>query len=459
MKRLFTIFSLLLSLTLCFGAQPAIKTQKKSKPKTTTHAVVSADTGKRTQKKSKPKTTTHAVKSSEKVKTTQKKSKPQNSSKPPVKIDPHKENWTVGLKGGINYFSLLRVQQSPIEVDGIHYGVRSDISQQFAAFSEYNFNRFIGVGAYFGNYCYNRYVVLGSSIEFGLYAHCNVLEIFSWKKAPLISRRLHIFVDTGLGVGALWQNNQIFGHSSSDKVIWNAAAVLKMALQFEFMIKPQWGVFLEGEYHGYGRGNKDRDNPMYSSPWINAGMISAGVRYYFDDRKKETDPMLDENDLPIRTKKPREKKVKMPKNALYLNMNVNSTNRESTIQNDTTIAMQITMPNLSVSPKPQSKEIEGALQVLGTQGTGMALFNSIHLVNNQLTDESMKVLDEIANTLIDNNTKWNKVELLYVTNERANERAAIIATYLRAKGIKHIVARGHEGEENSDKSDLIVNIK
>ena len=80
----------------------------------------------------------------------------------------------------------------------------------------------------------------------------------------------------------------------------------------------------------------------------------------------------------------------------------------------------------------------------------MALFNSIHLVNNQLTDESMKVLDEIANTLIDNNTKWNKVELLYVTNERANERAAIIATYLRAKGIKHIVARGHEGEENSD---------
>ena len=188
-------------------------------------------------------------------------------------------------------------------------------------------------------------------------------------------------------------------------------------------------------------------------------MISAGVRYYFDDRKKETDPMLDENDLPIRTKKPREKKVKMPKNALYLNMNVNSTNRESTIQNDTTIAMQITMPNLSESRKPQSKEIEGALQVLGTQGTGMALFNSIHLVNNQLTDESMKVLDEIANTLIDNNSKWNKVELLYVTNERANERAAIIATYLRAKGIKHIVARGHEGEENSDKSDLIVNIK
>ena len=294
MRRLFTIFSLLLSLTLCFGAQPAIKTQKKSKPKTTTHA----------------------VKSSEKVKTTQKKSKTQNSSKPPVKIDPHKENWTVGLKGGINYFSLLRVQQSPIEVDGIHYGVRSDISQQFAAFSEYNFNRFIGVGAYFGNYCYNRYVVLGSSIEFGLYAHCNVLEIFSWKKAPLISRRLHIFVDTGLGVGALWQNNQIFGHSSSDKVIWNAAAVLKMALQFEFMIKPQWGVFLEGEYHGYGRGNKDRDNLMYSSPWINAGMISAGVRYYFDDRKKETDPMLDENDLPIRTKKPREKKVKMPNNVL-----------------------------------------------------------------------------------------------------------------------------------------------
>ena len=117
------------------------------------------------------------------------------------------------------------------------------------------------------------------------------------------------------------------------------------------------------------------------------------------------------------------------------------------------------MPNLSVSPKPQSKEIEGALQVLETQGTGMALFNSIHLVNNQLTDESMKVLDEIANTLIANNSKWNKIELLYVTHDHASERAAIIATYLRAKGIKHIVAKGREGEDNSDKSDLIINIK
>ena len=415
MKRLFTVISLLLSLTLCFGAQPTKKPSKKTNSKTPT--------------------------------------------KSSVKIDPHKENWTVGLKGGINYFSLLRVQQSPIEVDGIHYGLRSDISQQFVVFSEYNLNRFIGVGAYFGNYCYNRYVVLGSSIEFGIYAHCNVLEIFAWKKAPLISRRLHIFVDAGLGAGALWQNNQIFGHSSSDKVIWNGTAVLKTALQFEFMIKPQWGILLEGEYHGYGRGNKDRDNNMYSSPWINAGMISAGVRYYFDDRKKEADPMLDENELPIRTKKPREKRVKMPKNALYLNMNVNSTNTESTIENDTTIAMQITMPNLSVSQEMQSKEIKGALQVLEKQGTGTVLINSVNLVNNQLTDESMKVLDEIANTLIANNSKWNKIELLYVTHDHVSERAAIIATYLRAKGIKHIVAKGREGEDNSDKSDLIINIK
>ena len=408
MKRLFTIISLLLSLTLCFGAQPAKKTSKKTKSKTPT--------------------------------------------KSSVKIDPHKENWTVGLKGGINYFRLSPAQTSPIEVNGEHYGLASDISQQFVVFSEYNFNRYVGIGMYFGNYCYNRYIVLGSSIEFGVYAHINLMECLTWNNPPLIARRLHIFLDAGLGVGAVWQNNQITSDPSSDIVMWNAASVLKTALQFEFMIKPQWGILLEGEYHGYGRKRQDRDGVVYSLPWINAGMISAGVRYYFDDRKKEKDPKLDENELPIR--KPRNK---VPKNTY--NVNVKLASNDGTQQMDTTIAMQITMPNLSVSPKMQSKEIKGALQVLEKQGTGTVLINSVNLVNNQLTDESMKVLDEIANTLIANNSKWNKIELLYVTHDHASERAAIIATYLRAKGIKHIVAKGREGEDNSDKSDLIINIK
>ena len=83
MKRLFTVISLLLSLTLCFGAQPTKKTSKKTKSKTPT--------------------------------------------KSSVKIDPHKENWTVGLKGGINDFRISLAQTSTIEVNAEDYGLDYDV--------------------------------------------------------------------------------------------------------------------------------------------------------------------------------------------------------------------------------------------------------------------------------------------------------------------------------------------
>ena len=67
------------------------------------------------------------------------------------------DHWTIGLKGGINYFTLTLDQASPqTGTNGQHFGVFSDISQQVAIHSEYSFDYGLAVGAYFGNYSYNH---------------------------------------------------------------------------------------------------------------------------------------------------------------------------------------------------------------------------------------------------------------------------------------------------------------
>ncbi len=380
------------------------------------------------------------------------------TAKPAKKRGKTYDNWTIGLKGGINYFTLTLDQASPqTGTNGQHFGVFSDISQQVAIHSEYSFDYGLAVGAYFGNYSYNRYAVLGSSIELGLYSHINLLECFVWHQPLPIARRLHIFWDLGLGAGALWQNNQIAGDAySSDTVKWMAAAVLRTALQIEFMIRPHWGLMIEGEYHGYGRPlSYQQDLLFHSSSWINAGMINLGVRYYFDTRTKEPDPRLGEDDLPIR--KPREKKKKTPKNAVFINVNLTPDMIEQAYRNGGSILLGATEGE--ARPQTQSEDIESALKVLEEQGEGTVLTNSIQFdALNQLTDESMLVLERIAGSLIKNRT-WTKVNILYMSDKQSEQRASIIATYLRAKGVKNLTAKGVDAQTNDATSDLIISIK
>ena len=80
------------------------------------------------------------------------------------------------------------------------------------------------------------------------------------------------------------------------------------ALQFEYFIRPQWSLLLEGEYHIYGsKLNVLEDTKKHRIPWANAGALNLGFRYYFDTRK-DKDPYapvegLNSNNLPIRKKK------------------------------------------------------------------------------------------------------------------------------------------------------------
>lgn len=373
-----------------------------------------------------------------------------------------RDRWTLGVKGGLTYFSLWKEQTSPtLSPSGDKYGIGSDISHEFSIFTEYLFDGGLGVGAYFGNYSYNRYAVIGSSIEFGVYGHFNLLENSAWKQTPAIARRFHIFWDFGLGVGALWQLNQIAGDGSSDTVFWNCSAVLRTALQFEFMIRPNWGIFIEGEYHGYGRGNQAENLFTHSSPWINAGAISGGLRFYFDTREKEHDPRLDENDLPI--SKPKEPHYPAPKNAFYINVALTPEMIEEARENNGVISTQASemgsvRPGVQVVPMKQSQEVASALKVLEEQGVGTVLINSVRFANEQLTDESMSILDKVAGSLMTNRL-WQKVDLLYMCDKQANMRAAVIAAYLRAKGIKNLTVKGFDTKSNDATSDLIITIK
>ena len=375
----------------------------------------------------------------------------ESGTQPAQKREKFRDRWTLGIKGGVSYFKLDSIQSSPQTGEqNVHYGFLSDLSHEFSIFTEYAFDHGLGVGMYVGNYSYNRYQVYGSSVEFGAYGHFNLMEILSWKKSPAIARRLHIFWDLGIGAAWLWQNNQIKFHVSSDSVTWNCAAVIRTALQIEFMVKPNWGIFIEGEYHGYGRPNGGYDWINHAKPWINAGMVSGGLRYYFDTREREPNALLDDNELPIRKpRKPRPKKT--PKSAVYVNVNLTPDVVEAALDNDGKVAVQ-------VDPLPLSKEMDGALQVLEEQGTGTALINSLHFINDQLTPEAMQILDKVAGSLLANK-KWTSVDILYVSNEHATARAAAIANYLRGKDVKNLTVKGRDAYTEVDSSDMIITIK
>lgn len=373
--------------------------------------------------------------------------------RPTQKHEKFRDRWTFGVKGGLSYFQFDSIQRSPqTGEEGVHYGFFSDLSHEFSLYTEYAFDYGLGIGMYVGNYSYNRYQVYGSSVEFGAYSHFNLMEILSWRKSPAIARRLHIFWDLGIGAAWLWQNNQIKFHVSSDSVTWNSAAVIRTALQIEFMVRPNWGIFIEGEYHGYGRPNKGYDWINHAKPWINAGMLSGGLRYYFDTREKEPNPLLDENELPIRKpRKPREKRPRAPKNAVYVNLDLTPEVIEAARANEGQVAVQVT-------PLPQSKELDGALQVLEEQGVGTALINSVPFSNDQLTPESMQILDKIAGSLLAN-PNWTSVEILYVSNGQATGRAAAIANYLRGKGVKNLTVKGRDASAEVDSSDMIITVR
>ena len=107
---------------------------------------------------------------------------------------------------------------------------------------------------------------------------------------------------------------------------------------------------------------------------------------------------------------------------------------------------------------PQAIEIESALKVLEEQGIGTVLINSIQFVNEQLTDESMLTLDKVAGSLLANNL-WTKVDLLYMSDSQSAVRASVIATYLRAKGVRNISVKGYDSKSRDATSDLVITIK
>ena len=373
--------------------------------------------------------------------------------------DSIRPNWTIGFKAGLTYFVLQPAQTGS-------FG--SNLSHEFSVFSEYAFLPGIGLGAYFGNYSFNRSKALGSSIELGFYAHLELLQLLSWNRPPAISRRFHIFWDTGLGAAAVWNNNQIMGDPSSEKVFWHPYAVVRTALQFEFMIKPQWGLFLEGEYHGYGRPRYNTDTYRHMGQWISAGAVSLGFRFYFDDRPKPDDPRLDKNDLPIRKKrnsdKTKESKNAMvsPTNVYYFNIDVTPEMlaggefSTKTIHDTVYIQTEVSAPPVSV---PRSQEVESALKVLQEQGEGTVLINSIQFDSEaQLTEEAMEILDRVAGSLT-SNTQWKKINMLYSSERQSTSRAVVISAYLRAKGVNNLTIKGFEAPTSTPTSDLIITIR
>jgi hypothetical protein len=127
---------------------------------------------------------------------------------------------------------------------------------------------------------------------------------------------------------------------------------------------------------------------------------------------------------------------------------------EAARMNGGSVAIQST----GLDGMPQSSEIESALKVLEEQGIGTVLINSIQFVNEQLTDESMLTLDKVAGSLLANNL-WTKVDLLYMSDSQSAVRASVIATYLRAKGVRNISVKGYDSKSRDATSDLVITIK
>ena len=424
-------------------------------------------------------------------------------------------HFSLGLKGGANYFSMS--PPAPTLYDKFNLGV--------GAMIDYTINPLYGFGVEYMFSDYTReYVYMtggghlkGSTHDIVGYGSLNLSNALAPFRGGFWSN-FNVYGDVGGGV-ALYTTDMNYGTIvATSKPI----ALFKLGLNAEFALSEAINLCLEGQYRQYdatlmGGGTSNRNN--------NALMVNIGFRYKFVNSmlkharnislceysprpapvivnnttvvKGDTQVTLDRLSAAEKDNADLQQKMRRmqedannanarnalaaqnenAKNALAT-QNANAQNELATQnanlkqkvdnmeENAKNEALQKNLSTQNSALQIKLMNMEAGIKRLETQKEGRVLvsFDNIEFrtASNELTPASTQILDQVASILI-NNAYWNKLRVIGHTdnigtnayNQRLSEsRALAVKDYLLFKGIhsKDILAVGM-GEEQPTESN------
>jgi outer membrane protein OmpA-like peptidoglycan-associated protein len=398
-------------------------------------------------------------------------------------------NMSIGFKTGVNYFNT-----PPAVISR-----KDKLNLTFGAMLDYTINPVIGLGLeyYYIDYSrpYNYLGVKGNLVggthDVILYSSVNLSNAFSPYRAG-IWRNLNIYGDVGGGY-AFYHFHTVYGAQNTT----NNAMVGKVALNAEFTLNDAVNLCIEGQYRQYDNLNMSGSRANRN---IDAVLLSVGLRFKFLSGttkharnislceytpkpapviiKKtfvqgDTDATLyrlktieQENaDLKIKMQKVQDdaKNAAIQKELIDKNKALNQQLQKN--EEDSKDQKSLVSQNSALNQKLLKMEEDLKLLATKKEGVVNASFESIEFQfgSRELTPASAKIMDQIANILI-NNSYWTGLKISGHTDaigttqfnqKLSEERAFAVKKYLLAKGVPstNVVAIGWGENKPIDTND------
>jgi outer membrane protein OmpA-like peptidoglycan-associated protein len=334
--------------------------------------------------------------------------------------------WSMGVKGGIDYFRVYPYADNAKEVD---YFIKSNYALQASwtapsLFLEYSITPYFGIGLDAGYFAYNRGAksfggIKGRTIDAALYGSVNLSNLISPQRVGFW-RNVNLYANAGLGAGFYKYE---FGTGQDGNSISPMALT---ALNLAFNLGKAWELSLEGAYRYYTK----NDLGGLNSPdkGIDALAATIGFRYKFNANKKTH----------VRNMLPTEY-YPLPAPVVI--------HQDSDVKVDPAIYDRLKgVEDETKAIKDKLQQLEDDLKALADKTNGLvtASFQNIEFEfgSYKLTSASKKVLDQII-TILNNNPTWENLKVVghtdnigtaQVNQKLSEDRANAVKDYLIKSG-------------------------
>ena len=394
--------------------------------------------------------------------------------------DKNLAKWSLGIKGGIDYYRVEPYATAPDswwwKGSWANYALQASWAAPFV-FVEYTANHWFGIGLELGWLHYNRSLqkrafvagtqntyapagmYWGNTADAVLYGSVNLSNLVApYRKGGW--SKLSFYINAGAG-GAWYRYKTPV---TDDKYSNHLSFLGMVSATTAFNISKVWELFIEGQYRSYTK----EDMGGYTAPGRSVDAITflVGVRWKLgtggkksSDAGHERNALLKDNGAELLAEAIAAKKA--AEDGITA-ANQRADELEGRVKN---------LEDANTTPKATKDELEEAIKNLqkqidelrnGQATSGTASFRDIRFKTDskELTPESMTILDEVFNVL--NNDAWSMLEVFGYTdnvasaeyNQKLSERRAnTVKEYLVKKGLDaakiKATGKGIRGNENS----------
>jgi len=334
-------------------------------------------------------------------------------------------HWSLGIKGGANYFvvnpyALSRTDQFHVMVGGT---------------LEYTINPLVGIGL---EYNYNPYShsysinntttgdMVGSTHDAILYGSVNFSNLLTPYRSGFFSK-LNVYGDAGVGMG-------FYNYSLNDAPKTNSKSPMaKVGLNAEYSLSKSLSLGIEGQYRYYHRKNL---GGVFGTTANEALTTTIGLRYKFAANGDKQHA----RNISICEYYPKPVPVVIEK--------------DSKDDNAETLERLNAVEAENAALKQQLQKLEADMKALSTLDNGVvnASFQNVEFQfgSDQLTEGSYTTLDQIAVILI-NNPSWAKLNVSGHTDNTGTSEYNQTLSEARANSVKNYLLK-----KNVPESSVIV---